>query len=194
SNIDGWNWTTDTRTTAIILKALVELEPGSELIPDTVRWLITARKFDTWETTQETAWSVMALSAFMQHTGDLKPDYAFDISINDKPMSSREKASADNVRSPYDLRVAVASLLADQINRITVERTAGDGTLYYTAQLKTYLPVEQVKALSRGIVIERTYSLENDHAHTPISTATVGDQIRVTLTIVVPETLNYVAI
>jgi len=54
--------------------------------------------------------------------------------------------------------------------------------------------VENVKALSRGIVIQRSYSLDTDKKHTPITTAHVGDEIRVTLTIIVPETRYYVRI
>jgi hypothetical protein len=194
SNYDYWNWTTDIRTTAIVLKALIEIEPSSPLIPDAVRWLMTARKFDSWETTQETAWSVMALTAWMQQSGDLTPNYTFDIALNQQPLTSGETATAENVRVTHDLRVSVSRLLSNQINRIAVQRSAGMGTLYYSAQLKTYLPVEQVKALSRGLFITRTYSLANDKNQTPIKMANVGDQIRVTLTIVVPETLNYVVI
>src|SRR5439155_2773875 len=176
----------------IVLKALVETEPSSPLIPDTVRWLMTARKYNAWETTQETAWSVMALSAWMKQTGDLEPNYTFGISVNDQALTRGETASADNVRVPYELRLSVADLLTNQTNRIAIERTAGSGTLYYSAQLKTYLPVEQVRALSRGLIIERTYSLADDKKRTPITEAQIGDRIRVTLTIIVPETLNYV--
>jgi len=194
SFMDGWNWTTDTRSTAIVLKALIATEPTSPLIPDTVRWLMTARKFDAWETTQETAWSVMALTVWMQQSGDLTPDYTFSIGLNDQLLTSGEKATPANVRDAYDLKVSVANLLNNQINKLAIQRSAGAGTLYYSAQLKTYLPVEQVKAVSRGLIIERAYSLEQDKAHKPITSAHVGDQIRVTLTIVVPESLNYVAI
>src|SRR5258708_10667149 len=109
-------------------------------------------------------------------------------------MSGGENASPDNARVGYDLQVSVAQLLQNQVNQVAVQRDEGAGTLYYTAQIKTYQPVEKVKALSRGIVIQRAYSLETDKNHTPITTAHVGDEIRVTLTIVVPETLNYVAI
>ncbi len=191
---DSWNWTTDTRTTAIVLKALVETEPSSPLIPDTVRWLMTARKFDTWETTQETAWSVMALTAWMLQTGDLSPAYTFGVTLNSTALTSGQTASADNVREPYNAQFPIASLSNDQTNRLTIRRSAGAGTLYYSAQLKTYLPVEQVKTVARGLVVERAYSLETDKNHAPITSAHVGDLIRVTLTIIVPETLNYVAI
>jgi alpha-2-macroglobulin len=191
---DMWNWTTDTRTTAIILKALVEVEPTSPLIPDAVRWLVTARKYDAWETTQETAWSVMALSAWMQRTGDLTPDYTFGVKLNDKALATGEKATPDNVRDPFDLRLPVAEMLQDRVNRIAIERGAGKGTMYYSAQLRTFLPVEKVQAISRGLSIERKYSLATDRENKPITSAKVGERIRVTLTIIVPEALNYVAI
>jgi uncharacterized protein YfaS (alpha-2-macroglobulin family) len=155
---------------------------------------MTARKFDAWETTQETSWAVMALSAWMKQTGDLNPDYTFGIAINGQSLTSGEIASTDNVRTPFDLQISVASLLANQVNPIAIQRSAGAGTLYYSTQLNTYLPVEKVAALSRGLMIQRVYSLEHDKDHKPISWANVGDEIRVTLTIIVPDDLNYVSI
>jgi uncharacterized protein YfaS (alpha-2-macroglobulin family) len=56
------------------------------------------------------------------------------------------------------------------------------------------LPVEQVKALSKGVSIARRYSLANDATGAPITQAKVGDNIRVTLTITVPSVLHYVVI
>jgi uncharacterized protein YfaS (alpha-2-macroglobulin family) len=191
---DWVNWSTNVRTTAIVLDALVKTQPSDPYIPDTVRWLMSARKNAAWETTQETAWSVMALTDWMQQTNDLKPAYHFDISVNGQAMTSGENASADNARQSYDLSVSVKQLLAAQVNQMAVSRSGGDGTLYYTAELATYLPVEDVKAISRGITVQRSYSLQNDKDHTPITSAHVGDLIRVTLTIVAPDTLNYLAI
>ncbi|HEX9832940.1 MAG TPA: alpha-2-macroglobulin family protein, partial [Mycobacterium sp.] len=60
--IDRFNWNTDTRTTAIALSALVQLRPDSDLIPNIVRYLMVQRTAQAWETTQETAWAVMALT------------------------------------------------------------------------------------------------------------------------------------
>ncbi|MCC7209727.1 MAG: hypothetical protein IT323_20630, partial [Anaerolineae bacterium] len=194
SFVDAWNWTTDTRTTAIVLKALVETDPSSPQIPDAVRWLMNARRFDRWETTQETAWSVMALSAFTRQTRDALPDYRFDVKLNDEALLTNQRATSDNARQPVTLDVPAAEMERDAVNRLDVQRTPGDGTLYYSAELRTYLPVEEVDALSRGLIVQRVYSLAEDEERTPITQARVGDLIRVTLTIIVPETLNYVAV
>ncbi|MEO8393107.1 MAG: alpha-2-macroglobulin, partial [Chloroflexota bacterium] len=46
---DGWNWDSDTRTTALALTAIIGAEPDQPLLPNVVRWLVTARRGDHWE-------------------------------------------------------------------------------------------------------------------------------------------------
>ncbi len=190
---DRVNWNTDTRTTAIVLKALIQIQPNDQRLPDVVRWLISARKADAWETTQETAWSVMALTDWMQLSGELQPNYTFDVALNGKALAS-QTATPETVRQSAQLQVAVKDLLANGLNRLTINRSAGPGVLYYTANLTAYLPVEDIKPLARGITITRQYSLMDDPDRKPITQAQVGDNIRVTLTIVVPDDLNYAVI
>lgn len=191
---DWWNWNTDNRTTALVLKALVQVDPKNQLIPNVVRWLMSARTADAWETTQETAWSVMALTDWMVVTGELKPNYSFDASLNGKELTTSQTASPVNARESVDLQVQVADLLKGDLNRLSINRTGGDGLLYYTAHLNAYLPVDQIQPLSRGMSVTRTYSLVGDKDNKPITQATVGDNIRVTLTIVAPNDLYYAVI
>ncbi len=191
---DWYNWNTDTRTTAIVLSALVQIQPTNPLLPNVVRWLMVARKADAWETTQETAWAVMGLTDWMQHTGELKPNYTFGVSVNNIPLISDKSATPANVEQSTTLHVAVKDLLADQVNKLTFNRSSGDGTLYYTAHLTAYLPVPEIKALTRGLSITRTYSLQSDNDQKPITQAKVGDTIRVTLNIIALSDVNYVIV
>ncbi len=188
---DYWNWNTDTRTTAIVLDALVKLNPDNNLNPNVVRWLMVARTADAWETTQETAWAVMALTDWMVTTGELKPDYSYSASLNGKKLTEG-KATTDNVRDSVQLTVDVKDMLAQEANNLVIGRTDGNGVLYYTAHLKTYLPVPDVTPLNRGIILERRYVVPG--TTTPITEAKVGDLIQVRLTIIVPNDLNYVII
>ncbi|NJP07600.1 MAG: alpha-2-macroglobulin [Chloroflexaceae bacterium] len=71
STRDYWSMNTDTRSTAIILAALVQLDPQHQLLPNVVRWLMVARQQGTWETTQETAWALIALTDWMVATDEL---------------------------------------------------------------------------------------------------------------------------
>jgi uncharacterized protein YfaS (alpha-2-macroglobulin family) len=66
--------------------------------------------------------------------------------------------------------------------------------LYYTAHLRAFLPVPEVEALNRGIIIERRYTLQGDDTRTPITEAHVGDLVRVRLTIIAPNSLHYVVV
>jgi len=191
---EGWNWSTDTRTTAIVLDALARLKPDSSLAPQAVRWLMQARTADHWETTQETAWSLIALTDWMVATGELDAEYGWGVRLNGENLTTGE-VTPETVREVEEIRVAVTELLLDEANRIEITRSEGPGNLYYTAHLQAYLPVEEVQALNRGIVVGRSYELaECEQNCAPISEAQVGDLVRVRLTLVAPYDLNYVVV
>jgi uncharacterized protein YfaS (alpha-2-macroglobulin family) len=186
---DWWNWDSNTRSTAIVLKTLVELTPQSELIPNVVRWLMVARRGDAWESTQETAWAVMALTDWMFASGELKADYAYTINVNGKQIGDG-KANPDTIRDTKTLQVAVANLLREQVNRIVVDHGTGAGALYYTATLHVNQPVEAIKPTNRGLALTRTYYLDGK----PVTSARVGDTLTVALEITATSDLYYVNI
>jgi len=189
---------TNTRSTAVVLEALLRAEPQNPLIPNVVRWLMVARKEGHWETTQETAWSVMALTDFMVATGELQADYDYQVTLNGKSLG-QDTVTAQNIDETRKLVVVIKDLLRDESNRIVLERLApraqqtGKGQLYYSLYLRYYLPVEDVVALNRGIVVSRQYGLL-DNPERPIDTAQVGDVIRVKLTIIAPNDLHYLVV
>ncbi len=190
---DYWNWNTDTRTTAIVLMAFTQIRPTSDLLPNAVRWLLVARTADAWETTQETAWAVMALTDWMLVTGELRPDYTYTAALNGAALAEGT-ASPANVTETQRLVVDVGDLLTGEANRLVFERSDGDGSLYYTAHLRVYLPVPEIEPLDRGIVLERRYTLFGDESQTPITQARIGDVVQVRLTIILPNDLHYAVI
>ncbi len=190
---DTFNWNTNTRSTALALDAFMQIDPENGLLPNVVRWLVSARSGDAWETTQETAWSVMALTDWMAFTGELNPDYTFSAAVNGDTLAEGV-ASPDTVKETTALRVAVADLLAGEANRLLIERSDGPGNLYYTARLNVYLPVPEIEPANRGIILERRYVMAGDETGTPITEARVGDTVQVRLTIIAPNDLNYAVI
>ncbi|MCC7355256.1 MAG: Ig-like domain-containing protein [Anaerolineae bacterium] len=194
--VDYWTMNTDVRTTALVLDALVRLRPNDVMATQAVRWLMYVRNGDGhWETTQETLWSIIALTNWMVASGELKADYSWRVTLNGQAMG-QGTANAESLNDPMVLKAAVAGLLRDQANGLVLERLpaasgqTGEGRLYYTAHLRVFQPVDQVKALNRGIVVSREYVL-NDAPDKPIREARVGDVIRVKLTIVAPTDLTY---
>lgn len=196
ASYDPWAMNTGARSTAIVLQALARLDPNNQLNPNVVRWLMVARKAGVWETTQESAWAIMGLAAWMRQTGELKGDYDFRLALNGAALQSGRVTPA-KIGEPVTLPIAVAQLLRDQGNRLTVARGAGPGLLYYTAHLQAFLPAGEIKALDRGIVVRRRYTLASctDGPKCPEARAArVGDVLRANLTIVAPNDLYYLRV
>lgn len=198
---DTWNMNTDTRSTAIVLDALTQLE-GEKPTPlqaNAVRWLMSARKADRWETTQENAWAIISLTDWMAKTGELKGNYDWNVALNGQSLGSGT-VTPDNAQDVAALRAGIEQLLTSGTNALTIARGAGDGALYYTAHLKTYAPVKDVAPLSRGFTVSREYRLADCGNEDPkvkcptITGAKVGDVVEVTVNVVVPHTSHYVIV
>lgn len=192
--VNDWqSWTSDTRTTALALLALTRAEPTHALLPGTVRWLLQARRGDVWSTTQETVWSLLAFTEWMQATGELDGNYEFTVTLNGSELTAGavtpEQIRTDFTDPEQALIVPVADLDAQNLNRLEIVRGAGDGALYYTAHLNLRLYADEVDAISRGVTVTREYFLTD--AQTPITTARVGDVVTVRLTINAPQSIYF---
>ena len=119
--LDSRNMNTDTRTTAIIIDALARLDPKHSLAPNAVRWLMGARQADHWETTQESAWAIMALTDWMAATGELEGDYTWKVLLNDGLLGQGQVKPA-TVGQVTTLQADIAVLLADQTNALLIQR------------------------------------------------------------------------
>lgn len=188
-SVDWWSWGSDVRTTALGLTALLQVEPQNDLLPQVVRWLMIAREGDHWQSTQETVWSVMALTDWMVATQELEGNYNYTVTINDK-LASSGIVMPQNVREGETLTVEVSELLLDEMNRMVIERDAGEGALYYTAHLQLELDASQVQAINRGISVDREYLINDE----PVTEVNVGDVVTVRLTVTVPETIYYAVV
>jgi uncharacterized protein YfaS (alpha-2-macroglobulin family) len=194
---DWWNWNTDTRSTAIILDLLARFDPANDLAPNVVRWLMVARTAGHWATTQETAWALIALADWMVATGELQADYQYQAAFNGQPLVEG-RADRESIRETVKLQISVTDLLRDQVNRLSIGRSAGPGRLYYTAHLESYVPVADIEPIGRGVMVAREYTAADcDPDETTcqrISSIGVGDAIRVKLTIVAPHDRYYLIV
>ena len=194
---DFANLDSDIRGTAMVVAALARLQPDSPLLPPAVRWLMVARDAETWATLHQTAWSVSALSDWMAVSGELEPDYAYELLVN---LQSRAAGSftANNVTDSEIVRVPLNELVSDETNFFDFQRGAGDGRLYYTLRLDSAIAVDALDPISRGFTVERRYfdAACDPAAETcePIDSIGAGGQVRVELTIVVPNDRVYVLV
>lgn len=183
----GTDWqtlSTDTRTTSMVLAAFSRLRPDEPLLPNVVRWLMSARQAGRWQSTQETAWSLIGLTDWMAASGELAGAYDWSVTLNGVQLGGGG-VNADNVDEPVTLHAAVADLIRDAANALDFQRSNASGQLYYTTFLRYFLDATAIPELDRGMVLARTFS--DSKTGRPIHSAVVGDVVSVTLTIVAPQ-------
>ena len=190
---DRWNWSSDIRTTALALDALLTIQPDSELLPNIVRHLASASGSAGWRSMQDTTWTIYALTNWMLHSGELEPSYSYSAAVNGAALLE-DAAMPDSALAAETLHVDLAQLIPGETNLLDIQRGAGAGALYYIAHLNANLPVHAVQPLSRGIGISRLYTMPDDSNKTPIDSAAIGDTVQVRLRIVAPNTLRNVVI
>jgi hypothetical protein len=191
SETDYWNWNTDLRTTAIVLDTFVRIQPESVLTVDAVRWLMAHRRSNGWGSTQETAWTLLALTDWLTTSKEFESNYSYAVGLNGKSLA-QGLVDSGNLTKPVHVSIT-GQELTGQVNYLVVARGAGVGNLYYTAYLNAGLPVESVKPLDRGIAVSRQYFTLDD-AKNPITEIKRGDLVRVRVTIVAPAALYYVVV
>ena len=82
--------TSNGRTSAVALQALVRIEPDNPLIAKSVRWLMDNRRGGFWRTTQETAATIIALTEYLARNGELDSSYAYVLSLNGSRLAEKQ--------------------------------------------------------------------------------------------------------
>jgi uncharacterized protein YfaS (alpha-2-macroglobulin family) len=189
----GMNSTTT--TTALVLYAIQVLDPDSTLIPDAVRYLVSARsERGDWRSYYETGWSVLALNQVLVDSGELESDYSYSARVNDTDLISGQTQGGEQ------LEAAAASIPLDDLypedpNALTIEHGEGEGNLYYTAHLKVSRPASEVEAFGRGISLSRLYlapGVENQSILT--QEGQVGELLQVQLTLTLEQDSYYLTL
>jgi uncharacterized protein YfaS (alpha-2-macroglobulin family) len=199
---DYWNMSSDTRTTALALQALVRADPNNFLVPNAVRYLMAQRDEGHWRTTQESALTLIALSEYIGQSGELEADYSYRASLDG--VTLKEGAvNRDNLKDPISMVVSLADLKLGNQSQLTLQRQAaagqsGKGRLYYTLRMRYYQDAAAVQPLDKGIGVQREYVAVDTDTLTPtgqlVTQAKLSDVVQVRLTLTVPEDVQYLAV
>jgi len=192
------NMETAVFNSAVVIYALAQDDPASATLPEAVRCLMAHRGArGAWDSTYDTAWTLMALTEVMRGTGELAGDFSFSADVNGSQLAQGQ-ADGDMRLNAVTTSLAVEHLFADHPNALTIQRDAGTGRLYYTAHLNVLRPVEDVASLDAGINIERVYhNLADDPLpapRSPLSTAPAGNTLEVRLTLTLESETYYLIV
>lgn len=194
----GMNMQTNLSNSAIVLFALAQRDPGSPLVADAVRYLMTNRSADGgWASTYSAAWTLLALNEVIQGTGELAGNFTFEAALNGNVIAQGKAAEAQQI-TPVIAQTPLSRLYPDYPNPLTIRRDGGAGRLYYAVGLQVSRPVEDVTPLSQGITIERAVYPFGDACTPqpcqPFQFAKAGQKVTVRLTLTAPHDLYYLAV
>ncbi len=198
---DYWTMSSDNRTTALALQALVRADPSNFLVPNAVRFLMAARRDGHWASTHESAVTLLALGEYLAASGELDASYAYRAALDGKTLAEGS-VSRDNLATPANLVIALAELKSGG-SQLALQRQAasgqtGSGRLYYTLRLHTYTAATEVATLDQGIGVERTWGAVDTTTLSPtgqlITSAALGEVVEVRLHLTVPADAQYVTV
>lgn len=202
SRSDSYNWRyyeTDIKNTALLLQALAADERDNALLGNIVRWLLNARSKDgAWGSTANTLRVVDAFTDYLIWQEENKSDFTLTLSVENKKVKTFD-FNADTILSQESHTVAPLDQIGlGKIVPVKFEKKARNdlkNNYYYDAELRYYLPAENIPPRDEGFMIKRNfYDLDDTDFTKPLKKAQVGDVLRGHLEIIVPEGRNFVAV
>jgi len=188
----GW-FLSNTATTGLATLAIARIRPDHALVPQTVRWLVIGRGANGWHTPIDRAMGVLALSSYAVATGELAGDYSYSVELDAKDiLSGLVKPSGAPTTATKSVPLTAFKPGTTSILAFTRDYQK-PGRLYYTLDLRYMTPAQGIDALNRGFAISHQYTLL-DNPTKPVSTAKLGDTVRVTVTVMVQSDHSYVVV
>jgi uncharacterized protein YfaS (alpha-2-macroglobulin family) len=188
-----WLWSSNERSTAIVLGTLVRGGQDEELVKRMVRWLMKVRKDGRWGNTQENAWALQALVDYYKKYESETPDFTANVLLGEQSLSTAafRGRSTEAKSQQFSMQQLLAKGRAGQQQPLVFSRE-GTGTLFYMMRLRYAANVLRLDALDRGFRVERSYALNG--GDTPATTFQAGDLIAVTLRIRATKERRFVAV
>jgi alpha-2-macroglobulin len=182
-----WAYSSNLRTTAIILQTLIEAGIDSPLIPQIARWIVARRESGHWRSTQEDLYVLYALSDYFRVYEEGTPDFGYRVALDTRTVlqgTFREWRVAGQ-----QVSLGLSDLRAGKKVPLTITKD-GKGTLYYDARM-TYAPGRRLEAVDEGIaVIKRLETPEGK----PLGEVKAGSLVMITLDIVLPHERHFVVV
>jgi uncharacterized protein YfaS (alpha-2-macroglobulin family) len=148
----------DRRTDAILLEALIGDNPQSDLIPKVVNGLLAHRTQGRWDNTQENVFVLLSLDRYFNTYEAQTPDFVARLWLGDTYAGSNEFHGRSTERQETLIPMTyVLSETASGGKQDLIISKSGPGRLYYRLGLR-YAPTDlNLAALDMGFVVTRRY-------------------------------------
>ena len=120
------------RTTALVLRALLAVDPQHALAPRLARGLLARREKGAFRSTQENTWALLALDEYRRAQENREPNFDAQIFLGSELLGDAGFHGSSSVEVPF---AVPAARLADDSGPLTLA-VKGSGKLFYTAELR----------------------------------------------------------
>jgi uncharacterized protein YfaS (alpha-2-macroglobulin family) len=154
----------DRRTDAILLDALMEDNPQSDLIPKVVNGLLAHRTKGRWGNTQENVFVLLALDRYFNTYEAQTPDFVARIWLGNTYAGSSEFRGRTTERheTVIPMNYVLSETASGGGTQDLILSKDGPGRLYYRLGLR-YAPTDlNLDPLDMGFVVQRRYEAVDD--------------------------------
>ena len=189
----SWLWSSNVRSTAIVLGTLVRGGEDEEIVKRMVRWMMKVRKNGRWGNTQENAWALASFVDYYRKYESETPDFVANVLLGTEPLATAtfKGRSTEAQRQQFSMQQLLSKGSPGQQLPLVFSRE-GTGTLFYMMRLRYAANVMRLEAMDRGFRVERTYALQGGSE--PATSFDAGDLIEITLRIRNTKERRYVAV
>eukprot|EP01080_Neovahlkampfia_damariscottae_P009738 gene9738-2065_t len=185
------------RTDAIILDALIEVDPKNSLIPKIVKGLMKHKKNGKWGSTSENCFILLAMKKYFDVYENVTPDFVARMWLGDDFAGEQEFKGRSTDKNLINIPMKL--ITKDSQEKNVIIQKEGKGRLYYRIGM-SYAPKNlQLPALNYGFIVERTYEAVSDPSHVKLNkdgtwTFKEGELVRVRLTMANTSVRYHVAL
>ncbi|MFH1228444.1 MAG: MG2 domain-containing protein [Planctomycetota bacterium] len=155
----GWWywWNSDIETNAMILRAMVKIDPKNDTAPKLVKWLLNNRRNGYyWDSTRDTTMCVAAMSDFVTASGEGKPDFTLTLDLDNGAVVKSVKINKDNFFTYDNTFVVEGVSLGDGKHTLKIAKS-GPGALYFNTYLSYFTKEEYITAAGHELKVDRVY-------------------------------------
>jgi hypothetical protein len=136
--------------------AMLMIDPESDLVEPATQWLIKNRRGANWSNTRDTAIAVLALNSYLEVSGELDAVAEYELIANGQSIS-RVSVTEENILTAPSVYSIDNAFVNDGLNEFVINRTGGDGALYFSVHAEFFSLEEPVTPVGNEIFAERFY-------------------------------------
>lgn len=156
-----YTWQEDkVQSTAFALKYLLSTDAKSPLITKIVSWLLQQQRGYSWNSTQQTASVLFALTDYLKITKELEPDYTVSVLLNDEKIAEKQFNIKNIFEANEKLSFGIDKVkrLNNGENKISIIKS-GKGTLYFSGYNRYFAKPENLIKQNSFYIKKEYYKL-----------------------------------